>query len=78
MKTVVVSFQHENWEDGGGAHDPKIVQISDEDFDMLARFRVLDLGDEDQEKLYDRLERGIIRNPQFPLQIDYARTVWYG
>lgn len=77
MKTLVVSFQHENWEDDGGEHDPEIIQISDEDFVMLDSIDVLDRGDADQEELYNRLLSSIIREPEFPLQIDYAMTVWF-
>lgn len=75
MKTVVMVMQEQNWEDDGGAHDPFVVQLSDEDYQELKSIGILEKSGA-HEELYDRVWNGIIE-AKFPLQIDDVLNVWY-
>jgi hypothetical protein len=81
MKTIVVSLQHENWEDDGGDHDPFVTQIDDNDYSALVESDILkiyddDGNDSDHATLIERLRAGKCE-PFYPLRIDNVFTIWY-
>ena len=74
-KTVVIVMQEQNWEDDGGAHDPFVVTISDEDYEELRQIELLERSGA-HEELYERMNDGMI-DPTYPLQIDDVLNIWY-
>ena len=75
-KTVVIVMQEQNWEDDGGAHDPFVVTISDEDYEELKGVDIMERSGQ-HEDLYDRVWKSIVADPQFPMQIDDVLNIWY-
>lgn len=75
-KTVVIVMQEQNWEDDGGAHDPFVVTISNEDYQELKGINIMERSGQ-HEDLYDRVWDSIVRDPQFPMQIDDVLNIWY-
>ncbi len=72
MKNVVVSFQHENWEDDGGDHDPKLYSVSDEMFDRLEKLEGMDeVYSEDFEDIV------LSPSPELPCTLDGVFNIWY-
>lgn len=76
MKTVVITLQHENWEDDGGDHDAFVAQISEDDYNLLIEKDTLYKSGDDSE-LYERILESVVSDPQFPMQIDNVLNVWY-
>jgi hypothetical protein len=81
MKTIVVTLQHENWEDDGGDHDPFVTSVNDRDYKALVGCDTLkmydDEGDDsDHATLVNRLREGAF-DPVYPLRIDNVFTIWY-
>jgi len=73
-KTVVIVMQ-ELAGDAGGAHDPFVVTISDEDYEELRQIELLERSGA-HEELYERMNAGMI-DPTYPLQIDDVLNIWY-
>jgi hypothetical protein len=81
MKTIVVTLQHENWEDDGGEHDPFVTSVNDYDYKALMECNTLKMSDDegddsDEAKLIERLREGAFE-PVYPLQVDNVFTIWY-
>lgn len=72
MKTIVLTLQHENWEDDGGAHDAFIIELQDEYYEELKKVSVLDRESE----LYAAIDSANILN-NFPITVDDVLNVWY-
>ena len=74
-KTVVLTTQHENWDDDGGDHDCFAITVEDADFIKLKKLSedVCDEGD-----FADIIIRAIPKTPEdYPLLIDGIFTIWY-
>lgn len=81
MKTAVVVLQHENWEDDGGDHDPRLVTIADPDFAFLASLAETDDADA---RIAERSEMDRVRailaaaaTPGLPCQLDAVFNIWF-
>lgn len=76
---LAVSFQEESWADDGGDHDVFLTVVSDEDYKALKE--ILGLGKTpilfDHEVLFDRIKKGKIFKPKYPLTIDDCLTILF-
>lgn len=79
-KTVVVTIQHNNWEDDGGDHDPSVYEVDDslyQDLVHMSREHASNSYD-DVEDLGERLEKCVVTTPKYPMSIDGVFNIWYG
>jgi len=75
-RNVVITLQHENWEDDGGDHDPHLVTISKAQFDALeAASTGRTIGGDEADAVRD-----LIRNapsPSLPCTLHAVFNFWH-
>jgi hypothetical protein len=78
MRFAVVSFQHENWDDDAGMHDPVILELNDADWDHY----ISNVKDDPSSVLsnegYEYLQ-GLAIESSIPheLKIEWIGTIWW-
>lgn len=82
MKLVVIVQQEENWEDDGGAHDPVLVQVSDEDLAFLQGISpegddYYVVTDAENERVNQIIEHGLVPEWRFPCEIHGVFNIWW-
>lgn len=72
MPYYIVSFQDQNWEDDGGAHDPVLVELSEDDWRKLMDISVLPKDSE----FYTQIEESYVGPSVLPVLVSGYGTVW--
>lgn len=68
---IIVSFQDQNWEDDGGAHDPVLLHVTADQLERLVKTGVLSKDS----NLYTELEAAHASVPM-PVAIHWYGAVW--
>ena len=73
MKNVCISFQHMNWGDDGGDHDPSVYSVDDATYDFIMKTEVLDYDE------YEELQQSMVEIDlnNGPVEIHWCGTVWF-
>lgn len=68
---IIVSFQDQNWEDDGGAHDPALLHVTTDQLEQLSKTDMLSKDSD----LYNELDAARVNVPM-PVTIHWYGTVW--
>jgi hypothetical protein len=78
MRYAVVSFQHENWDDDAGMHDPVILELNDADWNAYIELAKADPSFILDNGAYEYLQ-GLAIESSIPheLKIEWIGTMWW-